>query len=79
MKQACPNNHYGMILMFLLIGCLLHLLVTPYDLYLEILHRHYSFIFLQVIWMVGHILRLFLIVNPCEQISEKVLPNLIFS
>nr|CAI5828037.1 unnamed protein product [Callosobruchus analis] len=71
------NNFYGITLMFALVGCLLHLLVTPYDLYLQMLNtrRHYSFIFSQTIWMLGHMLRLFLIVNPCERISNQVLQN----
>nr|CAI5828036.1 unnamed protein product [Callosobruchus analis] len=68
------NNFYGITLMFALVGCLLHLLVTPYDLYLQMLNtrRHYSFIFSQTIWMLGHMLRLFLIVNPCERISNQL-------
>nr|CAH7714278.1 unnamed protein product [Callosobruchus chinensis] len=68
------NNFYGIALMFALVGCLLHLLVTPYDLYLQMLstRRHYSFIFSQTIWMLGHTLRLFLIVNPCERISNQL-------
>ncbi|VEN51538.1 unnamed protein product [Callosobruchus maculatus] len=66
------NNYYGIILLFALVGCLLHLLVTPFDLVLEIFHKHYSFIFLQTIWMFGHVLKLFLIVNPCEEISQEV-------
>nr|CAH7732756.1 unnamed protein product [Callosobruchus chinensis] len=66
------NNYYGIILLFALVGCLLHLLVTPFDLVLEIFHKHYSFIFLQTVWMLAHMLRLFLIVNPCEQISQEV-------
>ncbi|VEN60068.1 unnamed protein product [Callosobruchus maculatus] len=68
------NNFYGIALMFALVGCLLHLLVTPYDLYLQMLNtrRHYSFIFSQTIWMLGHTFRLFLIVNPCERISNQL-------
>nr|CAI5822045.1 unnamed protein product [Callosobruchus analis] len=55
------NKYYGIILLFALVGCLLHLLVTPFDLVLEIFHKHYSFIFLQTTWMLGHVLRLLLI------------------
>ncbi|CAH1984949.1 unnamed protein product [Acanthoscelides obtectus] len=78
--SVCLNNYYGLMILLVLLGCLLHLLVTPYDLYLAFLEKNwsYTFIFLQSIWTFGHIMRLFLIVQPCEQIGNRVLQNFIF-
>lgn len=54
------------------IGCFVHLLVTPYDLYLELRFKNYTFIFPQICWMVSHVLRLLLIVEPCHAATQWV-------
>lgn len=56
----------------MVIGCFIHLLVTPYDLYLELKFKDYTFIFPQICWMISHILRLFLVVEPCHAASQGV-------
>jgi hypothetical protein len=50
-----------------ILGCLIHLLVTPYALYGLVLNTgDRMFIVSQSIWMFGHVLRLLLIVEPCH-------------
>ncbi|KAJ3650960.1 hypothetical protein Zmor_017032 [Zophobas morio] len=61
------NDCFGLIILIILLGCLIHLLVTPYALYAIIFTTGNSmFIVSQSIWMTGHVLRLFLIVEPCH-------------
>ncbi|XP_063926729.1 gustatory receptor for sugar taste 43a-like isoform X3 [Zophobas morio] len=62
------NQCYGFIILVVVLGCFLHLLVTPYLLRSIISTASESelFIISQSIWMMGHVLRLFLIVEPCD-------------
>ncbi|XP_072394901.1 uncharacterized protein [Diabrotica undecimpunctata] len=70
--SAALNNYFGANLLILLFGASLYLLITPYDLYIEILNRQYLFILLQVLWMIGHVWRLLLIIEPCNSVTQEV-------
>ncbi|KAH0816590.1 hypothetical protein GEV33_006201 [Tenebrio molitor] len=61
------NDCYGLVILIVILGCLIHLLVTPYALYGLVLNTgDRMFIVSQSIWMFGHVLRLLLIVEPCH-------------
>ncbi|RZC39647.1 7tm 7 domain containing protein [Asbolus verrucosus] len=63
------NDCYGLIILLLLMGCLIHLLVCPYTLYNLIIANSddgYISIIAQSLWMLGHMARLLLIVEPCH-------------
>nr|WJJ63343.1 gustatory receptor 3 [Pachyrhinus yasumatsui] len=70
---------YGIVMIML--SCLLHLVVTPYFLLVEIFKRNSSMIFmlLQGVWLLAHIGRLLVIVEPCQRcINEyKLTTNLV--
>ncbi|XP_028135339.2 gustatory receptor for sugar taste 43a-like [Diabrotica virgifera virgifera] len=70
--SAALNNYFGAKLLILLFGASLYLLITPYDLYIEILNQQYRFIFLQVLWMIGHLWRLLLLIEPCNSVAHEV-------
>lgn len=71
------NGCYGLVSLIILIGCLVHLLATPYTLRsLIISNGSRTFIVAQFIWMGIHILRLMLIVEPCHGCSVQVSTNL---
>nr|CAH7753843.1 unnamed protein product [Callosobruchus chinensis] len=55
----------GLLMMF---SCLIHLIITPYFLLAEIVKPDCDvvFSFLQVVWIVTHIARLLIIVEPCQ-------------
>ncbi|XP_069356614.1 gustatory receptor for sugar taste 43a-like isoform X3 [Maniola hyperantus] len=62
------GNSYGLPLIVILISTLLHLIVTPYFLIMEIIvssHRIH-FLVLQFLWCVTHVLRMFVVVEPCH-------------
>ncbi|RZC35027.1 7tm 7 domain containing protein [Asbolus verrucosus] len=67
------NECYGLIILLLLLGCLIHLIVTPYGLYALISNAEggMAHIIPQSMWMLGHILRLLLIVEPCHGCSSE--------
>nr|XP_015838605.1 PREDICTED: gustatory receptor for sugar taste 43a-like [Tribolium castaneum] len=61
------NDCYGFPILVIILGCLVHLLVTPYDVYSIIMSTGDSTSILsQTVWMTAHILRLFLIIEPCH-------------
>ncbi|XP_044260828.1 gustatory receptor for sugar taste 43a-like [Tribolium madens] len=61
------NDAFGLLILIVITGCLVHLLVTPYSLYVIVLTTgNTMFIITQSIWMTGHVLRLLLIVEPCH-------------
>ncbi|KAJ3650965.1 hypothetical protein Zmor_017037 [Zophobas morio] len=67
------NGCYGLVSLIILIGCLVHLLATPYTLRsLIISNGSRTFIVAQFIWMGIHILRLMLIVEPCHGCSVQL-------
>ncbi|XP_072394805.1 gustatory receptor for sugar taste 43a-like isoform X2 [Diabrotica undecimpunctata] len=66
------NNYFGAKLLILLFGAFFYLLITPYDLYTAMLHRQYLFILLQVLWMIGHLWRLLILIEPCNSVAQEV-------
>ncbi|CAG9772326.1 unnamed protein product [Ceutorhynchus assimilis] len=64
-----------------MLSCLLHLVITPYFLLVEIFKQNPSFVFmtLQVVWFLGHVGRLLIIVEPCQTCLKeyKVTHNLV--
>ncbi|EFA13587.1 gustatory receptor for sugar taste 43a [Tribolium castaneum] len=66
------NYCYGFPILVIILGCLIHLLVTPYGLYSIIMSTGDSTSILsQTVWMTAHILRLFLIIEPCHECFIK--------
>ncbi|XP_030759602.1 gustatory receptor for sugar taste 43a [Sitophilus oryzae] len=62
---------YGVVL--LILSCLLHLIVTPYFLLIEIIKaRSNMFIGLQALWLAAHIGRLLIMVEPCQKCLNEV-------
>ncbi|CAG9559316.1 unnamed protein product [Danaus chrysippus] len=62
------DNSYGLPLIVILISTLLHLIVTPYFLIMEIIvsaHRIH-FLVLQFLWCMTHLIRMFVVVEPCH-------------
>nr|WKF45132.1 gustatory receptor 24 [Podabrus annulatus] len=60
------NNCCGLPILMILISCLLHLVVTPYFMVVEITGRkNLLFLTLQSIWLLTHIVRLVIIVEGC--------------
>lgn len=58
---------------FILFSCLLHLVVTPYYLLIEVCNVGYlPFIFLEIIWIVLHLVRLMIIVETCQRCIDEV-------
>ncbi|XP_053617193.1 gustatory receptor for sugar taste 43a [Plodia interpunctella] len=64
----CIDENYGVPLVVVLISTLLHLIVTPYFLIMEIIvstHRIH-FLVLQFLWCATHMMRLIVVVEPCH-------------
>nr|AOG12939.1 odorant receptor [Eogystia hippophaecolus] len=59
---------YGLPLIVILISTLLHLIVTPYFLIMEIIvsTNRVHFLVLQFLWCATHLLRMFVVVEPCH-------------
>uniref|UniRef100_A0A0K8TVM8 Gustatory receptor n=1 Tax=Epiphyas postvittana TaxID=65032 RepID=A0A0K8TVM8_EPIPO len=59
---------YGLPLIVILLSTLLHLIVTPYFLIMEIIvsTNRIHFLVLQFLWCVTHMLRMFVVVEPCH-------------
>ncbi|XP_044264639.1 gustatory receptor for sugar taste 43a-like [Tribolium madens] len=68
------NDCYGFQILVIILGCLIHLLVTPYGLYsiIKSTGDDSTSILLQTVWMTAHILRLLLIVEPCHGCFLKI-------
>ncbi|XP_050326570.1 gustatory receptor for sugar taste 43a [Bactrocera neohumeralis] len=61
------SNSHGVAVLFILVSCLLHLVATSYFLFLELLSKKDSgMVWLQVLWIIFHSLRLILVVEPCH-------------
>ncbi|XP_020712583.1 gustatory receptor for sugar taste 43a isoform X2 [Ceratitis capitata] len=61
------SNSHGFAVLFILVSCLLHLVATSYFLFLELLSKKDSgMVWLQVLWIIFHALRLILVVEPCH-------------
>nr|ARO70531.1 antennal gustatory receptor 4-2 [Dendrolimus punctatus] len=62
------DESYGLPLVVLLLSTLLHLVVTPYFLIMEIIlsTNRVHFLVLQFLWCATHLLRMFIIVEPCH-------------
>ncbi|XP_066261789.1 gustatory and pheromone receptor 39a-like [Euwallacea similis] len=67
------NDSASFGVVFLTLSCLLHLVVTPYSLLVEILKKSPSvtIIVLQSAWLSGHIGLLLLITEPCQRCSKE--------
>ncbi|VEN62425.1 unnamed protein product [Callosobruchus maculatus] len=65
------NNSFSNGLVLMMFSCLIHLIITPYFLLAEIVKPDCDvvFSFLQVVWIVTHIARLLIIVEPCQSCS----------
>ncbi|XP_050667399.1 gustatory receptor for sugar taste 43a-like [Leptidea sinapis] len=62
------DSSYGLPLIIILISTLLHLIVTPYFFIMELMistHRLH-FMVLQFLWIAIHVLRMFVVVEPCH-------------
>ncbi|KAJ3650966.1 hypothetical protein Zmor_017038 [Zophobas morio] len=67
------NDCYGLVMLIVLLGCLIHLLVTPYSLRTLTLEQSSPvFIVAQSIWMGIHIARLMLIIEPCHGCFQQL-------
>ncbi|XP_073948593.1 gustatory receptor for sugar taste 43a-like [Choristoneura fumiferana] len=62
------DRSYGLPLIVILLSTLLHLIVTPYFLIMEIIvsTNRIHFLVLQFLWCVTHMLRMFVVVEPCH-------------
>ncbi|XP_031777853.1 gustatory receptor 3 isoform X1 [Nasonia vitripennis] len=68
------NKAYGSAILMGTISCLIHLVITPYFLYNEIYSPNSSswyVLWMQVLWIVFHVYRLLLLVQPCYMVSVK--------
>nr|ALS03937.1 gustatory receptor 2 [Ectropis obliqua] len=64
----CVDASYGLPLIVVLISTLLHLIVTPYFLIMEIIvsTNRVHFLVLQFLWCLTHMLRMLVVVEPCH-------------
>ncbi|XP_018334366.1 gustatory receptor for sugar taste 43a-like isoform X2 [Agrilus planipennis] len=68
----CVNKFCGVFLFVCLLSCLIHLVVTPYFLVIEIYGRHDPmYISLLCFWIFGHCCRIIGIVEPCYRFKEE--------
>ncbi|KAH8267140.1 hypothetical protein KR018_010827 [Drosophila ironensis] len=66
------SNSFGIAVLFILVSCLLHLVATAYFLFLELLNtRDYGYLWVQVLWIVFHLLRLLMVVEPCHLAARE--------
>ncbi|KAJ8668068.1 hypothetical protein QAD02_009731 [Eretmocerus hayati] len=69
------NRAYGGVILTSMISCLVHLIITPYFLYIEVYRNNNGSIgvlIIQVLWTMFHIYRLLLFVQPCHRITVEV-------
>ncbi|GBP54883.1 Gustatory receptor for sugar taste 43a [Eumeta japonica] len=64
---------YGLPLLVILLSTLLHLIVTPYFLIVELMvsTQRLHFLVLQFLWCATHLLRVFVIVEPCHYTVDE--------
>ncbi|XP_031331871.1 gustatory receptor for sugar taste 43a-like [Photinus pyralis] len=68
----CVNNCCGLSILIILTSCLLHLVVTPYFLVLEILGRKNVLVAtIQMVWIFTHLTRLVIIVEACYACTSE--------
>ncbi|KAJ0172932.1 hypothetical protein K1T71_011108 [Dendrolimus kikuchii] len=62
------DESYGLPLVVILLSTMLHLVVTPYFLIMELIvsTNRVHFLVLQFLWCATHLLRMFIIVEPCH-------------
>lgn len=68
------NKAYGGCILIAMIGCLVHLIITPYFLY-NFLHsdsQNMNVLVMQLLWIAFHVYRLLLLVQPCYSTAMKV-------
>ncbi|KAJ3651871.1 hypothetical protein Zmor_017878 [Zophobas morio] len=66
------NDFCGVSILFIMFSCLLHLVVTPYFLLVEVANNGYFiFIFLQFSWTMLHCGRLMVIVETCQYCLDE--------
>ncbi|CAL7942739.1 unnamed protein product [Xylocopa violacea] len=62
---ALVNNAFGFVVLTVTVSCLLHLVITPYFLILQIGEKNeWIFLVVQCGWCIFHVARIFLIVQP---------------
>ncbi|XP_076756397.1 gustatory receptor for sugar taste 43a [Xylocopa sonorina] len=62
---ALVNNAFGFVVLTVTVSCLLHLVITPYFLILQIGQKNeWIFLVVQCGWCIFHVARIFLIVQP---------------
>ncbi|XP_017093910.2 gustatory receptor for sugar taste 43a isoform X1 [Drosophila bipectinata] len=66
------SNSFGIAVLFILVSCLLHLVATAYFLFLELLSkRDNGYLWVQMLWIVFHFLRLLMVVEPCHLAARE--------
>lgn len=66
------NSSFGIAVLFILVSCLLHLVATAYFLFLELLSkRDNGYLWVQMLWIVFHFLRLLMVVEPCHLAARE--------
>ncbi|XP_043500806.1 gustatory receptor for sugar taste 43a-like [Polistes fuscatus] len=59
------NNSFGLVMLVVTLSCLLHLIITPYFLIVEIGGgRQWLYLIIQSMWSILHIARMFIIIQP---------------
>ncbi|KAI4496153.1 hypothetical protein M0802_008020 [Mischocyttarus mexicanus] len=59
------NNTYGLVMLVVTLSCLLHLIITPYFLIVEVSGgRQWLYLIIQSMWSVLHMARMFIIIQP---------------
>ncbi|XP_058795443.1 gustatory receptor for sugar taste 43a-like [Phymastichus coffea] len=70
----CINKAYGAAILMGTISCLIHLIITPYFLYNHVYSRNpnnWLLLILQFCWMLFHLCRILLFVQPCHMVISK--------
>ncbi|KAK2585409.1 hypothetical protein KPH14_010080 [Odynerus spinipes] len=59
------NNAFGLVMLAITLTCLLHLVITPYFLILEVSGgRQWLFLIVQTLWCILHVTRMLIIIQP---------------
>lgn len=72
------NNAFGLVMLVVTLTCLLHLVITPYFLIVEINgSRQWLFVTCQTFWCILHVTRMLIIIQPtyfaCEQAKKTAI------
>ncbi|XP_061402434.1 gustatory receptor for sugar taste 43a [Musca vetustissima] len=66
------SSYYGMAILIILVSCFLHLLATAYFLLIELFSNNDSgYVWLQILWIFFHALRLLAVVEPCHRLTVE--------